>query len=151
MWVSLIMKQCKKRLFNDYMEGKMKSLVISAIFCLLMTTGFLASASASEKSEDDLNELPVKGMVTIIDLGRKTCTQCKMMAPILERLEREYRGKAAIVFINLIDYPKQQYKYKLKALPTQIFFNPSGEEVYRHVGFLSKEDIVAQLNKMGVE
>ena len=129
----------------------MKSLVILAIFCLLITTGFLANASASEESKDDLDELPVKGMVTMIDLGKKTCTQCKMMAPILERLEKEYRGKAAIIFINLIDYPEQQYKYKLKALPTQIFFNPAGEEVYRHVGFMGEEDIVAQLNKMGVE
>ena len=129
----------------------MKSLVILAIFCLLITTGFLANASASEESKDDLDELPVKGMVTMIDLGKKTCTQCKMMAPILERLEKEYRGKAAIVFINLLDYPEQQYKYELKALPTQIFFDPVGEEVYRHVGFLSEEDIVAQLNKMGVE
>lgn len=129
----------------------MKSLVILAIFCLLITTGFLANTSASEKPKDDLNELPVKGMVTMIDLGRKTCTQCKMMAPILERLEKEYRGKAAIVFINLIDYPEQQYKYKLKALPTQVFFDPAGEEIYRHVGFMSEEDIVAQLNKMGVE
>jgi len=129
----------------------MKSLVILAIFCLLITTGFLTNALASEKPKDDLDELPVKGMVTMIDLGKKTCTQCKMMAPILERLEKEYRGKAAIVFINLLDYPEQQYKYKLKALPTQIFFDPAGEEVYRHVGFMSEEDIVAQLNKMGVE
>jgi thioredoxin 1 len=133
------------------MEENMKSLAILAVFCLLITTGFLAHASASEKPKDDLDELPVKGMVTMIDLGRKTCTQCKMMAPILERLEKEYRGKAAIVFINLLDYPEQQYKYKLKALPTQIFFNPSREEIYRHVGFMSEEDIVAQLNKMGVE
>ncbi len=129
----------------------MKSFILLAIFCLLITNGFLANASASEKPKDDLDELPVKGMVTMIDLGRKTCTQCKMMAPILEGLEKEYRGKAAIVFINLIDYPEQQYKYKLKALPTQIFFNPAGEEVYRHVGFMAEEDIVAQLNKMGVE
>jgi thioredoxin 1 len=133
------------------MEGKMKSLTILAIFCLLITTGFAANASASEKPGDDLSELPVKGMVTLIDLGRKTCTQCKMMAPILERLEKVYRGKAAIVFINLIDYPEQQYKYELKALPTQIFFDPESEEVYRHVGFMSEEDIVAQLSKMGVE
>ena len=133
------------------MEGNMKSLVILTIFCLLITIGFLANASASEEPKDDLDELPVKGMVTMIDLGRKTCTQCKMMAPILERLEKEYRGKAAIVFINLVDYPEQQYKYKLKALPTQIFFDPEGEEVYRHVGFMGEEDIVAQLNKMGVE
>jgi len=133
------------------MEGKMKSLILLAVFCLMITIGFVANASAPEEPKDDLDELPVKGMVTMIDLGRKTCTQCKMMAPILEKLEKEYRGKAAIVFINLIDYPEQQYKYKLKALPTQIFFDPSGEEVYRHVGFMAEENIVAQLNKMGVE
>ena len=129
----------------------MKSLILLAVFCSVIATGFLANASASEEPKDDLDELPVKGMVTMIDLGKKTCTQCKMMAPILERLEKEYRGKAAIVFINLLDYPEQQYKYKLKALPTQIFFDPAGEEVYRHVGFMGEEDIVAQLNKMGVE
>jgi len=129
----------------------MKSLFMSTLIVLLMISICTTGIFASEKPKDDLDELPVKGMVTMIDLGRKTCTQCKMMAPILERLEKEYRGKAAIVFINLIDYPEQQYKYKLKALPTQIFFNPSGEEVYRHVGFMGEEDIVAQLNKMGVE
>jgi thioredoxin 1 len=133
------------------MEENMKSLFMSIFIVLLIISTCTTGVLASEKPKDDLDEFPVKGMVTMIDLGRKTCTQCKMMAPILERLEKEYRGKAAIVFINLIDYPEQQYKYKLKALPTQIFFNPSGEEVYRHVGFMSEEDIVAQLNKMGVE
>ena len=129
----------------------MKSLFMSILIVLLMISICTTGVSASEKPKDDLDELPVKGMVTMIDLGRKTCTQCKMMAPILERLEKEYRGKAAIVFINLVDYPEQQYKYKLKALPTQIFFDPEGEEVYRHVGFMGEEDIVAQLNKMGIE
>lgn len=133
------------------MEAKMKSLIISSIFCLLITTGFLTNTSASEEHEKFLKNLPVKGMVTMIDLGRKTCVQCKRMAPILEKLEKEYRGKAAIVFINLLEDPEQQYVYRLKALPTQIFFNPEGEEVYRHVGFMSEKDIVAQLKKMGVE
>jgi thioredoxin 1 len=73
------------------------------------------------------------------------------MAPVLEKLEKEYSGKAVIVFINLLEDPEQQYVYRLKALPSQIFFNPEGEEVYRHVGFMSEKDIVAQLKKMGVE
>ena len=98
-----------------------------------------------------LKNLPVKGMVTIIDLGKKTCTQCKMMAPILEKLKIKYEGKAAVVFINLLDDPEQQYRFKLKALPTQIFYNTEGEEIYRHIGFMSEKDLVAQLNKMGVE
>ena len=75
----------------------MKSFLIPVIFSLLMTNLFITAASASEKHEAFLKNLPVKGVVTMIDLGKKTCTQCKMMAPILEKLEKEYRGKAAIV------------------------------------------------------
>ena len=129
----------------------MKSLFVSTLMVLLMISICTTGVLASEKPKYDLDKLPVKGMVTMIDLGKKTCTQCKMMAPILEKLEEEYRGKAAIVFVNLLENPAQQYIYRLKALPTQIFFNPAGEEVYRHVGFMSEKDIVAQLNKMGVE
>ncbi len=124
---------------------------MSIIIGLLIIPALVTATSTSdEEHEKFLKSLPVKGMVTMIDLGRKNCIQCKRMAPILEKLEKEYRGKAAIVFINLLEDPEQQYVYRLKALPTQIFFNPEGEEVYRHVGFMSEKDIVAQLKKMGV-
>ncbi|MFC1494011.1 thioredoxin family protein [Thermodesulfobacteriota bacterium] len=129
----------------------MKSLLITIIMILLIIPGNVSGKSASEEHEDFLKSLPVKGMVTMIDLGKKTCTQCKMMAPILEKLEKQYKGKAAIVFINLLDDPEQQYRFRLKALPTQIFFNPEGKEVYRHTGFMSEKAIVAQLKKMGIE
>ena len=132
------------------MEIKIRQFIVSAFFCLLIT-GFISNASASEEHEEFLRNLPVKGMVTMIDLGRETCSQCKMMVPILEKLKKEYKGKAEIVFINLLEDPEQQYRFKLKALPTQIFFNPEGEEIYRHVGFMNEKDIVTQLNKMGVE
>ena len=43
-------------------------------------------------------EVPVKGMVTMVDLGAKKCIPCKMMAPTLGKLEKVYAGRAAIVF-----------------------------------------------------
>ncbi len=125
--------------------------MILVSFCLLITAGSSANAATSEEHEKFLKNLPVKGMVTMVALGRKTCPQCKMMAPILEKLEKEYEGKAMIVFINLLKDPEQQYVYRLKALPTQVFFDPEGKEVFRHIGFMSEKDIVAQLEKMGVE
>lgn len=129
----------------------MKSFFKSMILGLLLIPMFAFNVSASEEHENFLNSLPVKGTVTMIDLGKKDCTQCKMMAPILERLKIKYKGKAAIIFINLLEDPEQQYVYRLKALPTQIFFSPEGEEVYRHTGFMGEKAIVAQLNKMGVK
>ena len=50
-------------------------------------------------SAQNFSKVPEKGMVTMIDLGAKKCIPCKMMAPILAKLEKAYKGKANIVFI----------------------------------------------------
>jgi len=100
---------------------------------------------------DEFKNLPVKGMVTMIDLGAKKCIPCKMMAPIMEKMERKYEDKAAVVFIDVWEHREQAARFRVRAIPTQIFFNTGGEEVYRHVGFLAEKDIVSQLEKMGVK
>jgi thioredoxin 1 len=99
----------------------------------------------------DFSLIPEKGKVTMVDLGAKKCIPCKMMAPIMARLEKAYEGKADIVFIDVWENRDQAPRFKVRAIPTQIFFNEKGEEVYRHEGFMDEKSIVAQLTKMGVE
>ena len=89
-------------------------------------------------------------MVTMIDLGADSCVPCKLMAPILKKLEKEYSGRAAIVFIDVWKYKDQARRFGIRAIPTQIFFDKEGKEVYRHLGFMSEKAIVTQLKKMGV-
>lgn len=95
-------------------------------------------------------KVPVPDTVTMVDLGAHSCIPCKMMAPILKDLRKEYQGKAAIVFIDLKKHPQQAKRFKLKTIPTQIFFNRQGQEVYRHMGFLDKKSIVEKLQSLGV-
>jgi thioredoxin len=95
-------------------------------------------------------EIPVKGMVTMVDLGANSCIPCKMMAPIMEKLEKDYKGKAAIIFIDVWKDPGQAKRFGIRAIPTQIFYDKEGNEVYRHVGFMSENAIVTQLRNMGV-
>jgi thioredoxin 1 len=122
--------------------------------CASIVSIFLVLASlsptAATESLGPLPEVPVKGMVTMLDLGAKKCIPCKMMAPIMEKMERVYRGKAAIVFIDVWEHHDQVQRFSIRAIPTQIFFNEKGEEVFRHVGFMSEKDIVKQLKNMGV-
>ena len=99
----------------------------------------------------DFKALPVKGMVTMIDLGAKKCVPCKMMAPILAKMEKQFEGKAAIVFIDVWEHNEQARRFGIRAIPTQIFYNETGKEVYRHVGFMDEAAIINQLKKMGVE
>jgi thioredoxin 1 len=125
------------------MEQALKKLsVLVVMLMLFFTTGAFA--------EDYLN-VPVKGKVTMIDLGAKKCIPCKMMAPILVKLEKAYKGTADIVFIDVWENNKPAKRFKIRAIPTQIFFNEQGEEVYRHVGFFDEKSIVAQMTKMGVQ
>lgn len=98
----------------------------------------------------DFSNIPEKGKVTMIDLGAKKCIPCKMMTPILEKLEKAYQGKADIVFIDVWENKEQAMRFKIRSIPTQVFFNDKGEEVYRHVGFFDEKAIVKQMTKMGV-
>ncbi|MCP4721655.1 MAG: thioredoxin family protein [Desulfobacteraceae bacterium] len=117
-----------------------------SVFILILPLFFTTGAFA----QDYLN-FPAKGRVTMIDLGAKKCIPCKMMAPILVKLEKAYKGTADIVFIDVWENKQPAQRFKIRAIPTQIFFNEQGEEVYRHVGFLDEKSIVEQMTKMGVK
>lgn len=91
------------------------------------------------------------GQPVVADFGRGTCIPCKMMQPVLEKLEKEYEGKASILILDVGEYVPLARKYQIMMIPTQIFFDSAGKEVYRHQGFMPEEDIVAQLKKLGVE
>lgn len=121
------------------------SLLVGCFFLL-----FISETGYGSEHPYNLEKIPLKGMVTMLDLGAKSCIPCKMMAPILEKLEKVYDGKAAIIFIDVWKHRQQAKRFRIRAIPTQIFFDQQGKEVYRHVGFMSEKAIVNQLKKMGV-
>jgi thioredoxin 1 len=124
--------------------GKMKFLFLS-VACVYLMLGTSIGAAVQEL------QIPVSGMVTMVDLGAKKCVPCKMMAPILEELKEEYTDRAAIIFIDVWVNPDAGRRFGIRAIPTQIFFDAEGKEVGRHEGFLDKASIVAELQKFGVE
>lgn len=90
------------------------------------------------------------GLPRMVDLGADKCIPCKEMAPILVELKKEYAGKATIDFIDVWKNPQAGEPYGVRIIPTQIFFDRDGKEVWRHEGFLPKADIVAKLKELGV-
>ncbi|UCF70350.1 MAG: thioredoxin family protein [candidate division WOR-3 bacterium] len=100
---------------------------------------------------DPLENALKKGLPVVADFGRSTCIPCKMMLPILEKLEHELEGKASVLIIDIREYSTLSRKYKITLIPTQIFFDANGEEVFRHQGFMPEEEIILQLKEMGVD
>ena len=134
---------------NNKKEYMMKKRGIKTFLYVLLI--FCVGTGYAFSEEFEKVPVPVKGMVTMIDLGAKKCIPCKMMAPILEKMEKNYKGKAAIIFIDVWKNRDQAGRFGIRAIPTQIFFNKEGKEVHRHVGFMGETAIIEQLKKMGVK
>jgi thioredoxin 1 len=105
----------------------------------------------AQVADNPLSRALRSGNPVVADFGRGTCVPCKMMEPILKKLQKEYEGKAEILIIDVGEYAALSGKYRIQLIPTQIFFDAGGKEISRHQGFMSEEDIIAQLKKMGVE
>lgn len=86
----------------------------------------------------------------LVDLGAGKCIACKKMAPILEEAKKLYEGRANVEFIDVWENPSMGPQYGIRMIPTQIFFDASGKEVFRHEGFLPLEDIQKQFESMGI-
>lgn len=87
----------------------------------------------------------------LLDLGADKCIPCKMMAPVLEELKREYAGRLQVEFIDVWRNPDAGQRYGIQMIPTQIFYDAEGRERARHVGFIGKEDILAKFHDLGVD
>jgi thioredoxin 1 len=87
----------------------------------------------------------------LVDLGADKCIPCKKMAPILEELKTKYNGKLQVDFIDVWKNPDKAPKFNIRVIPTQIFYDSSGKELFRHEGFFAKEDIIAKWKEFGVD
>jgi len=87
----------------------------------------------------------------LLDLGADTCIPCKLMAPILEEMKGTFAGQLQVDFIDVWKHPKEAPKYNVTTIPTQIFLSPEGRELFRHIGFFSREDILAKWKELGYE
>ncbi len=87
----------------------------------------------------------------LVDLGASACIPCRMMAPILEELKKEYSGVFRTEFIDVWQNSEAARRYGIRVIPTQIFFNAEGKEIFRHEGYFSKEDILQTWKRHGID
>jgi thioredoxin 1 len=64
-------------------------------------------------------------------------------------LRNDYAGRATIEFIDVWKDPGAGETYGVRLIPTQIFLDRDGKEVWRHEGFLPKAEIIAKLKELG--
>ncbi|MBI4881420.1 MAG: thioredoxin family protein [Planctomycetes bacterium] len=85
------------------------------------------------------------------DDGADGCQACEMMAPILVALREKYAGKANVVFVHVREEELLAARFGIRSIPVQVLFDRSGEEVFRHSGFLAQDEIEQKLAELCVE
>lgn len=121
-----------------------------AVIAALMIAA-VAHAELPSSSDAVIRAALTSGKPTVADFGARTCVPCKKMAPLLEELNLELQGRANVLFTDVWTTQSLAQKYRVQMIPTQIFFDTSGKEIKRHMGFMSKDDILNELKAAGLK
>lgn len=125
----------------------------SVLKAIGLSTTVISLFVVSTFGETNLQAGATQPLPKLLDLGAHKCIPCKMMAPILEELTKEYKGRFDVEFID-VWMPENQAKaeaHGIRSIPTQIFFDATGKELWRHEGFISKEDILNKWKALGYD
>jgi thioredoxin 1 len=136
------------------MDKNNKGIFFILISLLFISFVFLSSYQTAypQSSPERLpKEIAKIRLPKLLDFGANTCIPCKKMAPILQELEEEYKGRVVIKVIEVYQEQKLTRINGIRLIPTQIFFDSKNQEVYRHVGFMDKEQIKKVFSMMGVK
>jgi thioredoxin 1 len=122
------------------------SFLISALMLVLV----VALAPGDSVAQTGKVALGNPRLPRMVDVGADKCIPCVMMAPILEELKKEYAGVLDVEFVDVWKNPDGAKQYGVRGIPTQIFYDANGKELKRHLGFISKQGILDEFQKLGI-
>lgn len=97
-------------------------------------------------TDSNFKEIVSKNSLVLVDFFADWCMPCRMMAPVIEELAKEYAGKVLIGKLNVDENPATAERFQVFSIPTLIIIK-AGEEVDRIVGFVPKNQVEARLKK----
>jgi thioredoxin 1 len=100
--------------------------------------------------DNPVDQARSSGKPTLVEFGRTGCPSCDMMQPILSNLEGRFFAKINIVFVHIHHFPFLASRYGVNLIPVQVFFDKTGKEVFRNVGFYPQNEIEKKFEEMGV-
>jgi thioredoxin 1 len=145
------------------MKTSLRLLIVATLAVAVAATFTLRKDKSPKKTENrasvttaavavatNTSAVPSAKLPKLVDLGAGKCVPCKLMAPILEELKKEYAGRMNVEFIDVWQNPDAAKPYNIEVIPTQIFYDAEGKELFRHVGFFAKPEILGKWKELGL-
>jgi thioredoxin 1 len=92
-------------------------------------------------------------LITFVELGSVRCIPCKLMQPVMKSIEKKYGNQIKVVFHDVWKPEDRHYaqEYGIRVIPTQVFLNKDGKELFRHEGFFPEKEIDEFLQAAGLK
>ena len=110
----------------------------------------IAAKPPESDTEEDFKKAIMSGKPVLVDFGANSCVPCRQMRPILKEVSKEYSEKARVLVIDVYKFQDLARQYQVQLIPTLVFFDSKGKEVFRHLGAWEKESIVTKLKEIGM-
>ncbi len=117
----------------------------------ILVAGAWLKRQAVLARDNPVEKARASGKPSLVDFGADGCMACDMLAPIIEEVKAKYAGKVNVVLVHVSRRQVLAARYGIQAIPVQVFYDKSGKEVFRHVGFFPREQIEKKLLEMGVK
>ncbi len=130
-----------------------RNILIIVSACLVFAGAFVLKNLPEDKAHhgENTEQSETAALPRLVDLGSDKCIPCKKMAPILDNLAKQYQGSMVVDVIDIKKDPAAGEPWNIRVIPTQIFIDASGTELFRHEGFISQEAILAKWQELGFE
>ncbi|MDA8123737.1 MAG: thioredoxin domain-containing protein [Deltaproteobacteria bacterium] len=114
-----------------------------------LQTLVVVPAGMETQSEADFRKALAGGKPLIVDFGSNSCLPCRQLRPVLQKVRQDYTGKLEVLIIDVQKYQQLAAEYQVQVIPTVVFFDRAGREVFRQQGFMSEEKVKERLAKLG--
>ncbi len=90
------------------------------------------------------------GTWLIVEFGGEHCIPCMQMQPVLQDLQAALGGKVVVHNFWIQQHPDVAQRFKIMVMPTQVVFDPNGNEVFRHMGYFPPAEFHQALREKGL-
>ena len=103
---------------------------------------------ALEVNDSNFEEVVIKSDIPVlVDFWAEWCGPCRMIAPIIEEIAEQYKGKALVVKCDVDSSPNVAAKFSVRNIPTVLFFK-QGKIADKQVGAVPKNSFLTKLNAL---
>ncbi|MEE9371136.1 MAG: thioredoxin family protein, partial [Sedimentisphaerales bacterium] len=139
-----VLQEKKQRLVTEHRRtlGQRVDIIVSAAW---------VKQQAALAKDNPLDKVRSNGKPTLVVFSAASCCGPDKMLPVLDSLKSKYAKTVNIMYLEARKEQILASRYNVYSIPTQIFFDKAGKEVFRHTGFFSKDQISKKLVEMGVK